>query len=177
MKLIQSSTEDTPPSLRRRWLLLAASLFISAVIGEMGLRIFFHDAFSTGKDEKNLMYQYDQQLGWFPVPNSQKTFTGSRTITVKHNSRGFRTIEHTKTGKPGILFLGDSFVWGIDVEASERFTDRLQARHPEWSIYNFGVSGYGTDQEYLVLQRFYDEYNPAVVFLMFCTDNDDSDNR
>src|SRR5882724_1494175 len=176
MKLAGSQRAKLQIGFRARFLLLAASLFISAAIGEIGLRIFFHETFGTEKDEKNLMYQYDSQLGWFPVPNSQNTFTGSRTITIRHNSRGLRDVEPMKTGKPGILFLGDSFVWGVDVEASERFTDKLQARHPEWSIYNFGASGYGTDQEYLLLGKHFDEYKPRVVFLIFCSSNDDSDN-
>jgi hypothetical protein len=39
-----------------------------------------------------------------------------------------------------------------------------------------GVSGYGTDQEYLVLQKFFAEYHPRVVFLIVCGDNDNEDN-
>src|SRR6185436_14809707 len=65
---------------------------------------------------------------------------------------------------------------GLDVEAPERFTDKLQAKHPEWAVYNLGVSGYGTDQEYMLLHQFFDDYKPRVVFLVFCVENDDSDN-
>jgi hypothetical protein len=112
------------------------------------------------------------------VSNSVRQVTGARTVTAHHNSEGFRGPEHViNDDKSVIIFLGDSFTWGVDAEEPERFTDKLQARHPEWRIYNFGVSGYGTDQEYLLLQKYYDEYKPSVVFLMFCTDNDDSDNR
>ena len=96
MKLAQPwSARST--GLRARFLLLAASLFLSAALGEIGLRIFFHETFGTERDEKNLMYRYDPQLGWFPVPNSESTFTGSRAINVKHNSRGFRDVEPVKT--------------------------------------------------------------------------------
>src|SRR5438876_3200509 len=74
------------------------------------------------------------------------------------------------------MFLGDSLVWGFDVEASERFTEKLQVRHPEWNIYNLGVSGYGTDQEFLLWQRYFYHYRPRAVILVFCTDNDVDDN-
>jgi len=74
------------------------------------------------------------------------------------------------------LFLGDSFVWGYDVESQERFTEKLRAKLPGWSIYNLGVSGYGTDQEYLLLERQYDFYKPTIVFLVFCAENDELDN-
>jgi hypothetical protein len=43
-------------------------------------------------------------------------------------------------------------------------------------VYNFGISGYGTDQEYLLIRSLFDSYNPKIVFLVFCIDNDYSDN-
>jgi hypothetical protein len=123
-----------------------------------------------------LTYRHDAQLGWFPIDNSKKTVSDSRPISVTHNSTGFRGAEYTKTDKPVMLFLGDSFVWGYDVEVSERFTEKLQTKHPDWAIRNLGVTGYGTDQEYLVLQHYFDTYRPRIVFLIFCTENDPEDN-
>jgi lysophospholipase L1-like esterase len=75
-----------------------------------------------------------------------------------------------------MLFIGDSFVWGVDAEASERFTDLLRNKLTQFTIVNAGVSGYGTDQEYLWLKRIWPKVRPAVVVLLFCTDNDRKDN-
>jgi GDSL-like Lipase/Acylhydrolase family len=75
-----------------------------------------------------------------------------------------------------MLFIGDSFVWGVDAEANERFTDLLRSRISNTAIVNAGVSGYGTDQEYLLLQRIWPTFRPAVVVLIFCTANDRLDN-
>ena len=173
----EQSAEARPRNeVRARIWLLLFSLVVAAAMSEAGLRLFLHQRLSWEQDERNLMYHYDEQLGWFPIPNSSNRFTGSRTVSIEHNRLGFRGPEPVRNGKPGILFLGDSFVWGFDAEASERFTEKLQTRHPEWNIYNLGVSGYGTDQEYLLLQKYFEQYQPQVVFLMFCTDNDDSDN-
>ena len=128
-------------------------------------------------DERNLTYRYDETLGWFPIENSTKMYRGlRRSISVEHNKRGFRDSEHVIGNKPRIIFLGDSFVWGYDVEKPERFTEKLRAKLPAWSIYNLGVSGYGTDQEYLLLKQQYDFYRPNIVFLIFCTVNDNADN-
>ncbi len=44
-----------------------------------------------------------------------------------------------------------------------------------WDIYNLGVSGYGTDQEYLLLKRLIDQIRPDLVLLIFCQ-NDHDDN-
>ncbi len=164
------------PRLALKLGLALAALALSALLAEAVLQAGFKDRLFVPQDERNLLYRFDPVLGWFPIPNSVDHFLGSRPITVINNSEGFRAPEHRPNSKPGVLFLGDSFVWGFDVEAAERFTDKLQARHPEWSVYNLGVSGYGTDQEYLLLQQRFDSYHPQVVFLVFCCETDDDDN-
>jgi hypothetical protein len=157
-------------------MLVGISLLVSALLAEAVLRLFFPSELTVVQDERNLLYRYDPILGWFPVAGRSNLFLGTRTITVVHNRQGFRAAaDYTVTDRPGIIFLGDSFVWGYDVELSERFTEKLQTKHPEWSLYNFGVSGYGTDQEYLLLQQQFDRYHPRVVFLMF-EETDDGDN-
>jgi lysophospholipase L1-like esterase len=123
------------------------------------------------------IYNYDAELGWFPVPNSEVSFTGIRTITVRHNSLGLRDIEPHATPKPTIAFIGDSFVWGYDAEQNERFTELLREKMPEQKIVNAGVTAYGTDQEYLLLRRLWDRIKPDIVVLMFCVDNDRKDNQ
>ncbi len=155
---------------------LVVSLIIAALLGEVALRLFFSKMLSRPDDERSLMYRYDKTLGWFPLANRQARLFGSRAFGVTNNSEGFRAPERTAGSKPGIVFLGDSFVWGYDVEAAERFTDKLQTEHPDWTIYNLGVSGYGTDQEYLLLNQHFDAYKPRVVFLLFCVETDHDDN-
>jgi len=146
----------------------AAELFLRAV----DLREL-RDSYEPGAA---LLFRHDPELGWAPVPNTSATFTGSRTVTVRNNSLGLRDIEPAVARKPTVLFLGDSFVWGYDVEADERFTERVRASLPTARIVNAGVPGYGTDQEYLLLARIWSAVDPDVVVLMFCTGNDRDDN-
>jgi hypothetical protein len=129
-----------------------------------------------GVSERSLSYQYDAELGWMPIPGSRSTVTNARTIHARHNSLGLRDEEFTLDARPTILFLGDSFVWGLDAEAGERFSELLKPRIPGYKILAAGVSGYGTDQEYLLLQRLWPKVKPAIVVLIFCTDNDRADN-
>jgi hypothetical protein len=152
------------------------SVLVTLFLAEAGLRRFYWEHFFMYQDEKSLLYRYDEVLGWFPIPNARERFLASRVFSVTNNSEGFRAPEHVPSNKPGIAFIGDSFVWGYDAEAEERFTDKLQTKRPEWSVYNLGVSGYGTDQEYLLLQRFFDKYKPRVVFLLYCVETDHDDN-
>jgi len=119
-------------------------------------------------DERSLAYRYDPELGWFPKTNDRLTYTGTRTIHIAHNAMGFRDKEHAEEKtRPRIVFVGDSFVWGYDVEVGERFTEFLQEELGSIEVLNLGVSGYGTDQCYLLLQKFFDYYRPDAVVYMF----------
>jgi lysophospholipase L1-like esterase len=111
-----------------------------------------------------------------PIPHSAGPFHGSRDIAVQHNALGLRDIEYKSGQHPTILFVGDSFVWGYDVQADARFTDRLRTRFRDANIVNVGVPGYGTAQEYLLLKPISDAIKPDVVILIFCTANDREDN-
>lgn len=127
--------------------------------------------------QRSLGYAYDPELGWSPIPHSASRIETFRTTHFQHNSLGLRDDEFVPDDKPTIIFIGDSFVWGLDSEADERFTELLKPRMPDYTILAAGVSGYGTDQEYLLLQRLWPKVRPAVVVLIFCADNDRLDNR
>ena len=91
-----------------------------------------------GVSERSLSYQYDAELGWMPIPGSRSTVTNARTIHARHNSLGLRDEEFTLDARPTILFLGDSFVWGLDAEAGERFSELLKPRIPGYKIRRSG---------------------------------------
>jgi hypothetical protein len=143
---------------------------------EIVLRVADFRELREGVSERSLSYRYDAELGWTPVPNSDSIVTNVRTIHAHHNSLGLRDDEFKLDAKPTILFLGDSFVWGLDAEANERFSDLLKSRITSYKILAAGVSGFGTDQEYLWLQRLWPKVKPAIVVLIFCTQNDRADN-
>lgn len=153
-------------------ILVLLSIAISLCLGEVIIRVVMKKDLDVW-DERNLMYRHDPTLGWVPLANREFRVKGDY---IRHNSRGFRDTEHLRDDRPGILFLGDSFVWGYGVGQEERFTDKLRLKLPEAAIFNLGVSGYGTDQEYLLLQQNFDFYRPRIVFLEFTTDNDENDN-
>jgi hypothetical protein len=153
-----------------------AIIVASLLVTEIALRLVDLRVLRQDVSERSLAYDYDPELGWAPVPNSVSTVTTARTIHATHNSLGFRDIEYQPDGRPLLLFVGDSFVWGVDAEAKERFTDLLRAEMPQYSVLNAGVSGYGTDQEFIWLKRIWPNVRPAIVVLVFCTDNDRLDN-
>jgi hypothetical protein len=172
---------STGPAWHRETLWSACTvLFISVAtlaVVEIILRVADFRVLRAGKSEQSLTYRHDPELGWAAIPGSTSTVTNARTFHTQHNRLGFRDIEFARDGRPVLLFLGDSFVWGVDAESDERFTDLLRERISNYRTANAGVSGYGTDQEYLLLQRIWPDIRPEMVVLIFCTDNDRVDNR
>lgn len=152
-------------------------IIVTLVMLEIVLRIADFKELRETLSEQSLNYGYDAELGWLPVPNSSGQIVTFRTTHYKHNSLGLRDGEFNWSAKPTIMFIGDSFVWGLDSEADERFTELLKPKFPDYNILAAGVAGYGTDQEYLLLRRLWPKIKPTVVVLIFCSDNDRLDNR
>ncbi len=133
-----------------------------------------------GHERTGHRYLYDAKLGWRNIPNWSGT-TNGRKLTI--NSHGLRDREHPIQKPPGvtrILVLGDSFAWGYGVADGEIFTGRLETLLNEklksasnrYEVINTGVSGWGTDQEYLFLTEEGFDYSPDVVVLAFFIVND-----
>ena len=163
--------------LGREMLVHVAVMAVVLGAAELILRVIdlreLRESYEPGRA---FLFRHDAELGWAPIPNASATFTGTRTVAVHNNSLGLRDVEPAGARKPTVMFVGDSFVWGYDVEANERFTDLLRGELPVARIVNAGVPGYGTDQEYLLLARIWSAVNPDLVVLMFCTGNDRLDN-
>ena len=99
------------------------------------------------------------------------------------NSAGFRDVERKLDKAAGtyrIAVLGDSFVDATNVPENAGFVPQIEralgadcgGRHFE--VLNFGVSGYGTGQEFLLLDRVL-AYKPDLIVIAFYNGNDVSD--
>jgi hypothetical protein len=174
--LIDVAAKRGGTSLLVRGLLVLGSIIVVILFAaELLLRVI--DFSGPSRFELGEAFQFDPELGWVPVPNAAAQQTsGNRTISVTHNSLGLRERELSDIAPDRFLFLGDSFTYGYDAEANERFSDLLQKALPRYGIVNAGVSGYGTDQQFLLMRRLWNEINPKYVVLTFCVDNDRDDN-
>ncbi len=155
--------------------LQALVIVVTLALCEVILR-WINIAYLRADDWGNLRYRFDAELGWSPEPNSRSIVALPRETAVSHNSLGVRDVEFQRNGKPTIVFIGDSMTWGYNLEANERFSDLLRGIIPSHNVLNAGVSGFGTDQEYLFLKRLWSEVEPSVVVLIVCVENDHTDN-
>lgn len=163
--------------------LLCGSLLFCFFVIEIGYRVLdpfpFFSMGEINHTEHGNLSMWDRTLGWKGVPGAKaEVVTANSRVSVAHNGIGFRDIEHKDSGdpKPAIVFLGDSFTWGYEVEFNEMFVNRLRDRLPGYEIFNLAHRGYGTDQELLTFTRWRDNRRLKLVVLMF-SENDVEDNN
>jgi carbamoyltransferase len=100
---------------------------------------------------------YHQHIGHLYVPNLRaRLHNDSGSYFVVTNSLGFRSdCEFVKArgGKPRILMFGDSYTAGDNCSNEKRYSDQL-ARMLDVEVYNYGLSGSGTDQQLLIYREF-----------------------
>jgi len=163
-------------------LLLAAGSAAALLAGEFLLRVIrpsVRQPFLVGEyveSERGKFCVYDPMLGWAGKPgvNTDFSYVDCRHH-VRQNAYGFRGAEHgfARTAKRRIAVLGDSVVWGFGVEDGEIFTAVLEREMvPPAEVINLGVSGYGTDQEYLLWRSFGSRFRPDEVILTITFEND-----
>jgi GDSL-like lipase/acylhydrolase family protein len=105
------------------------------------------------------------------------------SIWFRINSKGLRADRDYPYEKPPgvqrIVCLGDSFTCGYEVDVEDCFTRvverELTAGGFKVEVLNAGVSGFGTAEELLYLERELIKYSPDVVLISFYG-NDFSDN-
>jgi hypothetical protein len=153
------------------------SFVIVALLGEAALRLFA-PRLGVAVDEKARFYRFDQELGWVPRENVTRDEKDNHYL-VHQNQFGLRApddMQLKKTpGRKRILVLGDSYVWGVGASQEELFTaPEVHGTNDE--VINCGVSGYGTDQEYLFYLREGQKFDADQVVLAFTLYNDVENN-
>lgn len=130
------------------------------------------------------LYRPDRLTGWSLRPGSEGWLRDENPsgAYVRVNRDGLRDREHSVAKPAGTLriaLLGDSLCEAPQVALEDTFWSILarELAHPGRAVefINFGVSGYGTAQEWITLQTKVWKFQPDVVLLAF-TDGDVIDN-
>ncbi len=121
-------------------------------------------------------YREDLYVGGSLRPGVEGWFRGEGGSYVKINRDGMRDRDHTIEKPPGVVriaVLGDSFAEAMAVPQEQAFWAVMERElGHNYEALNFGVSGYGTGQELIVLRRKAWKYRPDIVLLAFFTGND-----
>jgi hypothetical protein len=158
------------------WLLLLASLLLTLGLAETVLRLAgfrpgYIPSYSAFKPVDKLVV-YDRFLtdgeGVYKANPLSKW-----DPDIQVNSDGFRGIpfEPADATRPKILFLGDSFTWGLSARPiTNSFVD-LVSRHG-YLAYNAGIPGTGPNQYAYLAEKYIPILRPDFVAVMFYLGND-----
>ena len=159
--------------------LIVFGVLVGACAAEIGLRIV---GFSYPQ-----FYEIDSSLGYSLRPNIEGWYRKEGVSYVRINSDGLRDREHSKSKPPDtirVAVVGDSYSEAMHVDMDQTFwkvAEQNLQNCPDLGgkkieVINFGVSGYGTAQEFLMLHQRVWQYSPDVVLLAVTTNNDVTDN-
>ncbi|MEG3833799.1 MULTISPECIES: SGNH/GDSL hydrolase family protein [unclassified Microcoleus] len=168
--------------------LTLGGLLMGVVIGEIGLRVARIEGYPKIGDfvdsAPTRFHTSDPNLGWKLKPGASGEWNGEGASFVQVNSEGLRDREHTKVKPPNTLrvaVLGDSFTEAIHVPVEQTFWSKLERKlgnceavkgRKNVEVMNFGVQGYGTAQELIMLREKVWDYSPDIVILAFFIGND-----
>jgi lysophospholipase L1-like esterase len=160
----------SPMSGKINFILVLLVSALCLLLGEIALRIIkgFKPTFTGNPYEA-----YDDTLGWLGIPGYRHSINAQwDKVFYEINDWGFRDDAplppELTQGKHRVMFLGDSFVEGYGIDVFDRATNMIKNLDTTVVVYNFGVVGYSTDQELLVLKSFGPRIKPDVVVLFFC---------
>jgi hypothetical protein len=122
----------------------------------------------------------DNYLGWKMRPGY--TFQGEMLdvnrqpypISLRYDENGFKAFGDTASTKPKVLFLGDSYTASIEA-SNERTFYNILADSLGFEAFAYGHAGFGTLQEFMVLDKWVDRIKPDLVVWETCS-NDFIDN-
>ncbi len=115
-----------------------------------------------------MLIQHDADIGHRFVPNQKARLTNEAGgFFVTTNSNGFRSdteFVKRKGDRPRLLMFGDSYTAGDNVSNGDRYSDQLASLRG-CEVFNFGISGSGTDQHLLAFRKFAKNIEADAVIL------------
>ena len=160
------------PRVRSWWkeavlgiLCLAAGLLVSLTLLETVLRL---DLFAPSFDMNGLKIVLDPKVLYKIAPHSRGDINGAGLRGPEFAARG--------GGRKRILFMGDSFVFGVNVKPEQAMPQVLGGLlGPQYEVVNTGIQGYGPDQSLIQLLEDGLEWHPDMVLLSLYPTNDFAD--
>ncbi|MBI3341623.1 SGNH/GDSL hydrolase family protein [Candidatus Curtissbacteria bacterium] len=150
------------------------SLIFAVLIFEGMLRLFTPKPQNLAKLQSSNLFLYENKPGASFVHASGED--GYRNKIV-FNSSGFRDTDFSldkNADTVRIAVIGDSYEEALQLPLEDTWQKVMQSQlssTKQVEVYNFGVSGYGTDQEWLTLREKVWKFKPDIVILAF-TAND-----
>ena len=131
-----------------------------------------HDFVNEKQKYALLLYQ-DEVGGYYRHPANLTAVLGG--VTVSFNSLGMRDVEPPprRPGRPRVLCLGDSMVFGPAVAQDAIWPARLRRLLPDAEVLAAGVQGWNTVEEDHFLTLHVGEIDPDLLILLYVTNDNE----
>ena len=122
--------------------------------------------------------RHHPQLGWKTSPKWQGSHRHyDFEVSYSTDPNGYRTTPALdKSRHQRVGWVGDSFTFGLGVDDEFTFINHLNQFDTKRAHLNFGIPGFSTDQELLLVQREVLRFRLATVVLVVYLGNDLLDN-
>ena len=156
-------------------MLAALGLLVGVLVLELGMRV----ALDPYTCDDALGWRYRQGATFVKISRDLEVFR-----VVQLNGAGFHDSHQLTDKRPGtyrVALLGDSVVAGVQVDIAANMASVAQQLAPRLKdgrrveVLNFGVDGYSTAQQALLLQQLW-RWSPDAVVAGFFAGNDLTDN-
>jgi hypothetical protein len=147
----------------RQMLLSVATTMLALMAAEGGLRLLFAVRSWTSPPTRSIA----GMIGWQPVANLSLEHDVPNFGRVRYSTTkgGFRVFGDPASRKFKLLVIGDSYTEASMVSDGETYYDRLRRARPDIEVFAIGGGGYGTLQEYMLLDQWVTEIRPDLVLV------------
>ena len=152
-------------------LIVISTLLLIIVIGELSLK--YQLLRIIGKKQ---YIDIDNKLGWKLRENyfsdkmlrdaGGKEYYAKVTTTV-HGFKLFWKIDEKKR----VFIVGDSFTQAQDISNDMTYYGILADKLKDMDFFVCGVGGYGTLQEFMVIDEFFDKIKPQIIVIQLCSND------
>jgi hypothetical protein len=147
----------------RQMLLMSVALVFAVVLAEAVPRLWFGMSATFEPRDREIV----KGIGWRPVENlsTDREVPGFGRVRYNTVKDGFRVFGDSGSSKPKVLAIGDSFTEAVMVNDGEAYYHHLAKVRPDLEWFAIGAGGYGTLQEYMLLDQVVDTVKPDLVLL------------
>ncbi len=117
----------------------------------------------------------DDKLGWRATPNYR--FSGKKRsndkseydVEISQDANGFRMFGDLTSPARRVLVIGDSFTQAVQVSDDKTYYAPLKALNI--NVFAYGAGGYGSLQEFMILDKYFDEIKPDLIIWQYSTND------
>ena len=148
-------------SVKKEIILLISSFLISIIVAEIFLSLTIPSP-----------YWHDERYGFArTAPKSEITEVNdknnlTRNVSIQYFEHGFKRWGNLTSNKTKVLIVGDSFTEMRQASNGEEWFKVLEDKY-EVELFVYGIGGWGSLQEYMLIEDYYDKVRPDVIIWQF----------